>query len=103
MLADGFVEWVRLRKSVSPGRRFRAWRRRSWIGEVRLSNRAGHRAAVDIRQDGTSLSTELYQVILRHALTRSQVERSVSIVPTLPAAPVVPALYALIGIAGLGN
>src|SRR5882672_5728136 len=78
----------------------RRWRR---IGEVRLGNGARHGTAVDIRKDGTPLSTELYQVILGQSLSRGHVERNVSIVPPLPAAPVVRALFALIGIAGLGN
>lgn len=82
--------------------RARHWRRRR-IGEVRLGNGARHETTVDIRKHGTSLSAELYQVVLGQALSRGKVKRNVSVVPPLPAAPVVPALLTLIGIAGPGN
>jgi len=87
-------------RSVSARARHRRGRR---IGEVRLGNGARHGPAVDVRKHGTSLCAELYQVVLGQALARGEVERNVSIVPTLPAAPVVPALLTLIGIAGPGN
>src|SRR5262245_36638455 len=78
-------------------------RRWLWIGEVRLGNWIGHGPAIDIRQDRTPLSAELYQIILDHTLSRREVQRNISIVPALPARPVVPALGTLSWIAGFGN
>src|SRR4051794_24954133 len=78
----------------------RWWR---WIREIGTRDALGHGAAVDIGKNRTALSAELYQVILSHALARGQVERNISIVPTLPAGPVVPALRALVLIPGFGN